>query len=127
MDVNEWMSYECSDEGTLFRTSVTHLFVHIHQKEKIAVKIASVNGPLKSLMWLQTSRRRVFACILSQSAYGSIPQDSTYFSSGLVHFIQHVHNDGIFLLGSTDIHLYLICIRTRHKLEKSENSVKCMF
>ena len=55
-DVNEWMSYECSDEGTsvrhILRTFLTYLLVHIHQKEKIALeiagKIASVNGPLRS-------------------------------------------------------------------------------
>ena len=33
MDANEWMSFECSDEGT-------HLLVHIHQKQiKIALEI----------------------------------------------------------------------------------------
>jgi hypothetical protein len=56
----------------ILRTFVTHLFLHIHQKEKIAVKIASVNGPLKSLMWLQTSRGRVFACIFQIFATLSI-------------------------------------------------------
>jgi hypothetical protein len=29
----------------ILRTFVTHLLVHIYQKEKIAAKIASVNGP----------------------------------------------------------------------------------
>jgi hypothetical protein len=53
MDVNVWMSYDCSEEGTsvrhVLRTFMTYLLVHIHQKEKIALeiagKIASVNGP----------------------------------------------------------------------------------
>ena len=27
------------------KTFVTHLLIHMHQKEKIAAKIASVNGP----------------------------------------------------------------------------------
>jgi hypothetical protein len=53
MDVNEWMSYECSDEGASARhilgKFITCLLVHIHQEKiplKIAAKIASVNGPL---------------------------------------------------------------------------------
>jgi hypothetical protein len=54
MDVNEWMSYKCSDEGTsvrhIPRTFITYLLIHMHQKKKIALeiaaKIASVNGPL---------------------------------------------------------------------------------
>jgi hypothetical protein len=46
MDVNEWISYECSDEGTYIwymqlRTFVTHLLVHMHQKEKITLEIAA--------------------------------------------------------------------------------------
>ena len=53
MDVNDWMSYECSDESTSLNCKVqyiiTHLLVSIHQKKKIALeiatKIASVNGP----------------------------------------------------------------------------------
>jgi hypothetical protein len=53
MDVNEWMSYECSDEGTsvihILGTFITYSLVHMHQKKKIAQeieeKIASVNGP----------------------------------------------------------------------------------
>jgi hypothetical protein len=53
MDVNEWMNYECSDEGSMrvhvLRTFITHPLVHMHQKEKIALdiaaKFASVNGP----------------------------------------------------------------------------------
>jgi hypothetical protein len=58
MDVNDWMSQECSDEGTYtLRTFIIYLLVHIHQKEKIALeiaaKIASVNRPLSI---------RAFAC-----------------------------------------------------------------
>jgi hypothetical protein len=52
MDVNEWKNYECRDEGTYTRNIHTHLLVHIHQKEiialEIAAKIASVNGPYNS-------------------------------------------------------------------------------
>jgi hypothetical protein len=49
MDVNEWMSYECLDEGIhILGTLVTHLLVHMQQNEKIALeiaaKIAIVNG-----------------------------------------------------------------------------------
>ena len=48
MDVNEWISDECSDEGTrgvhILRTSVTHLLIYIHQKKNIAVSV--LNGPL---------------------------------------------------------------------------------
>ena len=42
MDVNKWMSYECSDEGIqyILRTFITHLLIHIHQK-KIALEIAT--------------------------------------------------------------------------------------
>jgi hypothetical protein len=40
MDVNEEMSYECS-EYTLISTFITHPLVHIHQKKKIALKIAA--------------------------------------------------------------------------------------
>jgi hypothetical protein len=55
MDVNDWMSYECSDEGISLNSKVqhiiTHLLVSMHQKKKIvpkiAAKIASVNGPLR--------------------------------------------------------------------------------
>jgi hypothetical protein len=39
------MSYECLDEDDILRTFITYLLVHIHQKKKIAAKIASVNGP----------------------------------------------------------------------------------
>ena len=54
MDVNEWMSYECLDEGSsvrhVLRAFITYLLVHIHQKKKIALeiaaKIASINRPL---------------------------------------------------------------------------------
>ena len=47
IDVNEWMSYGCSDEGIhIPQTFVTHLLVLIHQKKKIAAKIASVNEPI---------------------------------------------------------------------------------
>jgi hypothetical protein len=53
MDVNDWMSYECSDEGISLNCKVqniiTRLLVFIHQKKKIALNIAakipSVNGP----------------------------------------------------------------------------------
>jgi hypothetical protein len=47
MDVNEWISYEYSDEGTyiILRTFLTHLLVHMRQKKKIAAKITSVHGP----------------------------------------------------------------------------------
>jgi hypothetical protein len=55
MDVNEWMSYECSDEGAsvrhILRTFTTYLFVHIHQKKiaiEIAAKIASIKLRLHS-------------------------------------------------------------------------------
>jgi hypothetical protein len=44
MYVNEWISYECLDEGTC-----THLLVHHQKKEialEIAAKVASVNGTL---------------------------------------------------------------------------------
>jgi hypothetical protein len=34
MDVNEWMSYECSDEDVGI-TFITLLLIHIHQKKKI--------------------------------------------------------------------------------------------
>jgi hypothetical protein len=52
MDVNKWMNYECSDEGTsvvhILRTFIIHLLIHMHQKRKIALeiaaKIARVNG-----------------------------------------------------------------------------------
>ena len=51
IDVNEWISYECSDKGTCapnIRNS--SILVHMHQKEKLALEIASkfasVNGPL---------------------------------------------------------------------------------
>jgi hypothetical protein len=48
MYVNEWMSYECLNEGTYNYTFITYLLIHIHQKKKIApeiaTKIASVNG-----------------------------------------------------------------------------------
>jgi hypothetical protein len=48
MDVNEWISYECSDEGTCTPNIITHLLVHMHQKEEIeieiAAKITSVKG-----------------------------------------------------------------------------------
>jgi hypothetical protein len=52
MDVNEWMSYECSDAGTytVFITFITHLLVHMHQKMKIALDIAAkIYGPVKQL------------------------------------------------------------------------------
>jgi hypothetical protein len=53
MDVNEWMSYECSGEGIsvrhILRTFITYLLVHMHQKKKITVEIgaeiAKVNRP----------------------------------------------------------------------------------
>jgi hypothetical protein len=42
MDVNEWTSYECSDEAIhVLRAFVTNLLVHMHQKEKIALEIAA--------------------------------------------------------------------------------------
>jgi hypothetical protein len=49
MDVNEWISYECSDEGTCtpnIRSSSARS--HALEEEiavEIAAKIASVNGP----------------------------------------------------------------------------------
>ena len=50
MDVNEWMSYECPDEGHILRKCITYLLVHIHQNKKIAIEIAakfaSVNFPI---------------------------------------------------------------------------------
>jgi hypothetical protein len=51
MDVNEWISYECSDEGTCtsnIRNSCIY-FVHMHQEKalEIAAEIASVNGPVE--------------------------------------------------------------------------------
>jgi hypothetical protein len=48
IDVNEWTSYECSDEGTC-TPNICNSSTRSHQKEKIALeiaaKIASVNGP----------------------------------------------------------------------------------
>jgi hypothetical protein len=45
MDVNEWMSYECLDEGTsvrhILRAFITYLLVHMRQRKKIAPEIAS--------------------------------------------------------------------------------------
>jgi hypothetical protein len=50
LDVNERMSYECSDEGHILRTFMKYLLVHIDKKRKIALEIAAnvanVNGPL---------------------------------------------------------------------------------
>ena len=56
MDVNEWISYECSDEGTYTRNiSYSSTRVHMQQNEKIAqeiaAKIAIVNGPIKRFMY----------------------------------------------------------------------------
>jgi hypothetical protein len=51
MDVNKWMSFESSDEGTYtlnIHNSSSILVPHIHQKSKIALEAeqsASVNGP----------------------------------------------------------------------------------
>jgi hypothetical protein len=50
MDVNEWMSYECSDGGTC-SPNIHNSSTHSHASEgenrilEIAAKIASVNGP----------------------------------------------------------------------------------
>jgi hypothetical protein len=48
MDVNEWISCECSDEGTYTQNIHNSLLVHMRQKTKIALEIAgkivSVNG-----------------------------------------------------------------------------------
>jgi hypothetical protein len=38
MYVNEWIRYECSDEGRSTQNIHTHLLVHMHQKTKIAAK-----------------------------------------------------------------------------------------
>ena len=47
MDVKEWISYECSDEGIhILRAFITHLLVHMHQKEKIALEITGENAGL---------------------------------------------------------------------------------
>jgi hypothetical protein len=49
MDVNERISYECSDEGSytdILRTLMALPLVYMHQKKKISAKIASVNWPL---------------------------------------------------------------------------------
>jgi hypothetical protein len=46
MDVNKWMSYECSDEGTsarhILRTFTNYLLVHMYQMKKIALEIAEL-------------------------------------------------------------------------------------
>jgi hypothetical protein len=50
MDVNEWMSYESSDELMrvhVLRTFITHLLVHIRQKKKIAPEIAKCKPAFK--------------------------------------------------------------------------------
>jgi hypothetical protein len=67
MDVNEWISYECSDEGTCtpnIRNS--SILVHMHQKKKIALEISvkngSVNGPLYS-----TNVFQEYSCYYSMS------------------------------------------------------------
>jgi hypothetical protein len=49
MDVNEWISYECSDEGTC-TPNIRNSSARSHALEEeiaveIAAKIASVNGP----------------------------------------------------------------------------------
>jgi hypothetical protein len=51
MDVNEWINYECSDEGTCtsnIRNSCIY-FVHMDQEKalEIAAEFASVNGPVE--------------------------------------------------------------------------------
>jgi hypothetical protein len=48
MDVNEWMSYECSDEGT-YTQNIRNSSTHSHASEEeialeITAKISSVNG-----------------------------------------------------------------------------------
>jgi hypothetical protein len=44
-NVNDWMSYECSDEGISLNCKVqniiTHLLVSMYQKKKITVEIAA--------------------------------------------------------------------------------------
>ena len=73
MDVNEWMSYECSDKGRsvkhiyILRTFITYLLVHIHQKKKIALemaaKIASVNGPTGRMTEVLAQSTNFLACL----------------------------------------------------------------
>jgi hypothetical protein len=78
MDVNEWMSYECSFEGThqwyasvvrILTTLITRQLVHIYLKKNIAVKIASVNGPSKVSMQLYLELF-LFCNILLRLPYG---------------------------------------------------------
>jgi hypothetical protein len=44
LDVNEWLRYECSDEGTYstLRRITIHLLIHIYQKKKITLEIAAM-------------------------------------------------------------------------------------
>jgi hypothetical protein len=82
-DVNECMSYECSDKGTHTQNMLTQILIHIHQKTKIVLevsaKIASVNGSLacRRVQSSNTQNNRGSGCPGARSPRVKVPQGLT--------------------------------------------------
>jgi hypothetical protein len=51
MDVNEWISYECSDEGTSVRHIIHNLFTRSHASEEVRRRRLFINEENKELVY----------------------------------------------------------------------------